>query len=288
MSIQQVLRGSAATISVTFQDQDGNPRAAGDTTVTVTRADGTALVTDGAAVDGATEGVKAFTLSAADTATLDRLTATWSEDGGSIDTSSVDIVGGYYFTPAEARTAGPKLSDEDKYPDALILSARRAVEEECERITGRSFVPRFRRVVLNGSDRETLWLPNPDVRRVRALSVDGAAVLPEDTLIQGAAGHITARRGAFGYGNGNVVVTYEYGLDAPPQRIKTAALIRVRDVLSSTKTGVPDRATFQIVDGRVFGVPQPGVRGSSTGIPEVDAAYEEWAFHRGTAAAVPI
>ncbi len=289
----QILRGAPATVGVTLLDQYGQPRSGGDVTVTVTRADGTALLTDAAAVDGAQPGDKQVTLNPSDTNTLDRLSFVWQEDGGQTIEQSVEVVGGYYFTLDEARKAGPNLEDEDKYPDALVLRARQAVEEwiEAARVTNRAFVPRFATAKVNGNDRSTLLLPHPDLRRIRSLGVRNAAGVfyadGLDNLRIDASGRLTSPLGSFSYGVHNVEVAYEYGLDGPPERIKTAALFLLRETLKLTKTGAPDPATFQIVEGRVFGIPQPGQRGSRTGIPHVDEALDEWAFTRGTAASVP-
>jgi hypothetical protein len=287
----QIFRGAPATVNVTLADQYGEPRSGGDVVVTVTRADGTAIRTEVAAVDGATTGVKQITLDPADTNALDELRFAWQEEDGQAIETTVEVVGGYYFTVGEARKAGPGLDDADKYPDALVRAARATVEEWIEKVTGRAFVPRFTSARLSGNDRQTLWLPHPDVRRVRSLGVrnptgvfyaDGL-----DTLGIDGAGRITAPLGSFPYGAHNIEVAYEYGLDSPPQRIKTAALMLIREALKFTKTGAPDSATYQVIEGRVFGIPQPGVRGSRTGIPHVDEALDEWEFKRGSAASVP-
>ncbi|HNH37980.1 MAG TPA: hypothetical protein PK912_06010, partial [Microthrixaceae bacterium] len=76
---EQILAGSSATITGRFRDQDGDlVDPTGPVTVTVTRSDGTAVLTAAATTaPSGTVGVRQAALSAAQTATLDELTATW-------------------------------------------------------------------------------------------------------------------------------------------------------------------------------------------------------------------
>jgi hypothetical protein len=283
MATQRILQNVPASLSVTLVDSDGSPRAAvGDVSVEVKRADGTVLVAETAAIAGT--GVGAFTapLTAAQASSLDELSATWTEVGGGIYQTTVDIVGGYYFSIDEARRAAPNFTDKQKYPDALVLKVRQEVEEECERICNRAFVPRFRRLSMLGNGCERLMLPNVDLRAVKALTIDGATVAPSALSVQtfGEVRYING--GRFGWlrptGRG-LEVSYEYGLDSPPADLRRAALIRFASRLSLSKTGVPDRAEFQIVDGRAFTLTTPGVRGSHTGIREVDEVYDAYAYN---------
>jgi hypothetical protein len=295
VSITQILRGAPATLSAVFRDQYGSARTAGAVTVTITRADGTALLTNAVTNNGTDPGTKEVQLSAIATNVLDRLHCVWQELNGQTVEQFVEVVGGYYFSIDEARQAGPGFEDSAKYPDALVLRARANVEQwiESPKVTGRAFVPRFATAVLDGDDRQSLVLPNPDVRRIRSLSVSSGS-MPYvgdqdalDALQVDGVGRLYAPLYGFPYGVRNVEVAYEFGLDAPPARIKSAALYLVREVLKYTKTGAPDSATWQMIDGRVFGISQPGQRGSRTGIPHVDEALDEWAFSRGSAASVP-
>lgn len=293
MPNSQILRGAPAVISVTLSDQNGQPRIGGVTTVTVKRFDDTTILTNAATSNGATTGVKQVTLDASVTNQLDELSCVWQETAGQTIEQTVEVVGGYYFTISEARAAGPNLDDVVKYPDVLVIRARQAVEEwiESRKVTGRAFVPRFRTAKVSGNDRQVITLPDSDLRRVRSLGVRTPSGVfyadAIDNLRIDASGRLTTPLGLFVHGVHNVEVTYECGFDAPPERIKTAALFLLRETLKFTKTGAPDPATFQIIEGRVFGVSQPGSRGSRTGIPHVDEALDEWTFDRGSAASVP-
>ena len=70
-----------------------------------------------------------------------------------------------------------------------------------------------------------------------------------------------------------VAVTYTHGYDLPPYRIRRAAMIATR--VWTTKGPVDDRATQIAADGATINLATPGVLGSVTGIPEVDAAITQ-------------
>jgi hypothetical protein len=70
-----------------------------------------------------------------------------------------------------------------------------------------------------------------------------------------------------------VTVTYTHGYDTPPLRIRRAAMIATR--IWTTRGPVDDRATQIAADGATVNLSTPGVRGSVTGIPEVDAAISQ-------------
>lgn len=277
-----------ATLSVFLMDADGGYREpVGAITVSAVRANGDILFTARDAGVGIGVGEYTTDLTADDTATLDRLTVTWTEAGAGAYATTADVVGGFYFSPDEARTAAPGITDTAKYPTSLILDIRNEVEEEAERITGRAFVPRYRRVVLDA--RYGLRTPDIDVRKVRRLTVNGV----DSPVSVGAGGQLypllrsqVANAGPgypeYGYYGvaGELVIEYEYGTDSPPADLKRAALVRFVDRLGLAKSGAPSRNEYQIIDGQAFTVTQPGVRGSLTGIREVDAVYAAYAVSR--------
>ena len=277
---QQILRGVAATLSWQNIDQDGLAAApAGAVTVTVTRADGTAIAT-GAATSGSGSAARTYSLSAANNQLLDLLTVVWTDAGdASTHTTYVEVVGGFYFTLAEARASDAALQNPDKYPDALIIATRREVEEEFERICGVSFVPRFRRDIVSGSGRSTLLLDRHPVRTVRAIwtysDADDYTAWSSDelaTVVLDEWGLLTSRTGlAFGYGARNLAVAYEHGMTRPPAEVKRAAMQRLRSRMNSSMSGIPDRATsFSVAEGGTYSLDTPGPY--KTGMPEVDAA----------------
>lgn len=286
---QRILQGAVATLTTTFLDQNGSPAdAAGAVTVGVNQADGTVVLAAGTAAAHGTAGVYTVALSAAQTAAMNLLTATWTDAGNSaVHVSTHEIVGGFLFSIADARAADPTLSDQTKYPDAAILLARQEVEEECEMICDRAFVPRYRRETLSGASRTDITLSANDIRIVRSVRVynpPGSSTFITLTASQ-LAGLSMERNGTitrtdfavFDEGMSNVIVECEFGLDRPPTDLKRAALIRLRTRLNLNNSGINDRAlSWQSADGGTYRLDTADAW--KTGIPEVDAAYNRWSL----------
>jgi hypothetical protein len=215
---------------------------------------------------------------------LDHLDVSWTATiGGSavILSDRVEVVGGFLFGLAEARASDPSLSDPVRYPVATLAARRIQVEQECERLCGWAFVPRFARAVLDGSGGFTLRLPHLRLRSLRALSTriqpggSTTVVSPLTDVAVSVDGTVTRMDGGyFPAGVNNIVAEYEHGADAPSETLKDAAMIRLRSRLNLTRSGVPDRVnSYTTPDGSVYRVNVP-TRGT-TGIPEVDAVYQD-------------
>lgn len=282
---QRTLRAAPATIVCAIRDADGELTApAGTVTVTITRDDGTIVATDRATTqaedaEGEIVGLYTAGLTAAETADLDVLTCVWADDIDPRVTTQVEIVGGYYFSVADARAFDRSLASDGTYTDAGIRAARREVEDECERITRCAWVPRYgtgtAAVPCLGS--KTAVLPVFAVRRLRSvtsvygsieteLDVDGISVTEWGEL-----------RRASGFPGDRLEVAFEWGTDGPPSDLRHAALTRLRSRLNMENTAVPDRATsFSLQAGGVWTLAQPGRAGFDTGLPEVDAVYQRY------------
>lgn len=287
-SLTRVARSWPATLTHTFEVDETPTDAAGVVSVVVTDAN-TALVTSGTATHAGT-GVYTYALPAQ--AALAELTVSWSGSISGTTVAEVDlveIVGGFYFSLAEGRNSDAALSDPAKYTAAALAEARVEVEQECEEITGRAFVPRYRRVVLDGSGSSELLLPDADIRTIRAARVasraDGtfvplntaqlAALVPGEDDVLRRVDYLTWTEG-----RGNVILEYEYGLDAPPSELKRKALLRLRSQANVGKSGIPDRAlSFSTVEGGTYRMAQPSRY--STGIPDIDAVYLRYARGAG-------
>ena len=283
---EQILRGSAATISATFRDQDGDAAdPSGTVTVGVADEAGTTVVAAGTATTTVSTGVRSYTLTPATTADLRVLVATWT-DGTVTTTTRTEVVGGYYASVRAIRQSDPVLEDPRKYPAAAIVAARRAVETEFENYCGVSFVPRYRRVRLDGTGDDEMTLPDLELRRVLSVrEYDGNLAYVDYTPAQLAAipaapNGVAVRTTdhVFLEGDRNVVVEYEHGYDRPPADILEAFFLRVRDVLNRSNRGVPDRATTFTSDvGGTYSLLVAGRGGSITGIPDVDVALRRHA-----------
>lgn len=272
---ERIVAGTAATLTATFVDQHGEPAdPAGTVTVRVQAADGTDVLPAGTSttVDGTSRSVA---LTAAQTAALGVLTATWTDGGDSSALTSLhEICGGVYFSVAAARDRDPGLQSRTI---AELLRLRRDVEDEFESICDVAFVPRFARVRRAGSGRSALLLPDPMVRRVRSVrtSSDGtnwttftadelAAIGVDDS------GLITRLDGGT-FPAGDVIVEYEHGYDQPPAEIARYAIKRLRLLANEPTSGVPSRATsFQVGEGGTFRL-QTASR-FAVGDPDIDAA----------------
>lgn len=287
---QRVLQGAPATLRVTLADQDGTAvNAAGALTVAVTRADGTVLVPAGTATSHGLTGAYSVALTAAQTAVLDELTAVWTDAGdGSTTTTVHEIVGGFFFTIADARNSNDGLlADPVVYPDAKILEKRQQVEDEAEEICDVAFVPRYARVTLDGDGSPDLLLAHNRIRTVRSVRVypyKGASTYTALSQAQ-LAGLVVDNLGkltrtdfaVFAQGRGNVVVEYEHGYDQPQADLREAALVRLRSRLNKQKSAVDERATsFTAENGQTFKLST--AEAYKTGIPEVDAAYGRYSL----------
>jgi hypothetical protein len=300
-STTRVAKTAPATLSHTFVVGETPTDPTGATaTVAITDANGAAVVASTAATHG-TAGV--FTYALAGQSQLARYTAAWTATfSGSavVETDYVEVAGGFYFDLAVARGSDASLADTAKYPLAALVTARQEVEDECEQICDRAFVPRYRRAVLDGSGTSDLLLTDAawavdgrsagDVRTIRAASVapQVGQTFVALTSAQLAALYVTAdgqlRRtdaNIWTEGVGNVIVEFEYGWDSPPPDLVRAALIRLRTRLNWNRSGVPDRASsFTAADGGTYRLDLPGA--FKTGIPEVDAVYARYSRRSGT------
>lgn len=291
----RVLRTAAAVLSHTFEVGEEPTDADGTVTVTVTDANGE-QVTTGDAGHGDT-GVYTFALDGqAAVALLDVAWSATVSGAAVVEHDTVEIVGGFFFTLRQGRNSDPVLADTDRYPGEQLVDKRLQVEAECEAICDRAFVPRYARVVLDGTGSPELVLAHPDpdrsvadVRRVRSVSMAQRAdqTFTDFTTAELAAVRVgadgTLRRldgQAFYEGYSNVIVEYEYGLDTPPADLVQAALTRLRIRLNVANSAVPDRAaSFTSVEGGTYRLTMPD--SYQTGVPDVDAVYGRYSRRSG-------
>lgn len=280
---QRILRAAGATVSIQWADGDGLPVAPTAPVLLDVRSSllNAAVVSDRAAT-GTGSGAYSATLSAAETALLDLLTLSWQDSASRTATTYAEVVGGYYFTPAELREFDTSLDDPARYTDAAIVRARRQVEDEFEQIAGVAFVPRYRLVIADGTGTSTLYLRT---RRVRVVSE--LEIVDPDTDTRSAAdaelwyhtidaSRLVCTAGAvWPAGRGNVLVHVEHGYDRPPEDLKVAAMRRCRQKLNATRGGIPDGADrWTTQDGSIVYATIPG-RGR-IGDPDIDAVLARY------------
>lgn len=249
-------------------------------TVTITRADGTALVTN-ASLTRVSAGVYRYSL--APQTNLNRLlaNATGVFSGQSaVVPLEVEIVGGFYWTVAELRAWDASLVDTVKYPDDRVLAVRNQVETEFEDHCRRAFVLRYEREILTGDGTFDLWLRRAEPRNVIKLVVDGVDITSTVSLIaDDEAKKLLHRRDDVWsqISFDNIVIEYEWGRQTPPPRIIEASMKRARGKLVASKARIDERATMmQIPDFGSFNLATAGKGGSITGIPEVDIVLEDY------------
>lgn len=272
MSLLRVLVTTRVTVAHAFRVDGVLTDAAGDVTVTVARLDGTDAGS-GTATHGTT-GVYTFALTPSDV--VDLWTVTWSGSIGGATVAVrdiVEIVGGFLFGLDEARE---ELKIPTSTSDATLAAKRIEVEQECEgRCCQQAFVPRFEREILSGSGSERLTLRHPLVRSVRAVTVSGTAWTPAQLATIGPTddGLLCLPAGSeWPVGLGNVIVEYEYGMDAPPYGLSSAAITRLGSKLSARSNAIPARAlSYVAADGGSYRLSLP--TRYTTGIPDVDAEY---------------
>ena len=267
-----------ATLSATFYDSDGESAVdPGTVTVTITRSDGSAVVT-GAATSGS--GAAARTYSLAAQTRLDHLTVVWSGSlGGRRVTTAVEVVGAFYAELGEIR-ALDALSNTSNYPTAKLERARNQAEDAFEDVTGVAWVRRHARELLDGTGVPRLTLGHQEPRSLIAVSIDGAAAadltafrLYPFSVVERTAGATWPKEAAGG--GQNVVVEYTHGFDEPPADLREAFLVYVRDRLLMGNSRIPDRASLMSTDFGTFSLVTAGGQ-RYTGLPDVDAVLQRY------------
>jgi hypothetical protein len=278
--ILRVLRTSKSTLSRTFTLDGVATSATGSVVVTVTRLDGTVVESGNASGPDASLAYS-YTFSGRDV--VDELIVTWSGTfGGDLityDQDRIEVVGGFFFSIDEGRAVDASLASTAKFPYAFLVDKRTETEDECERICGQAFVPRFRRVTVNGTGSSNLMMPDPMIRNIRSVKVGATTFNPTDTALVGFsdAGMIYLSQGwipGVPIGLKNITIEYEHGWDRPPTDIVRGAKIRFKSLALYGRSQLPDRAERMVtVDQQggtvVYGSPST----EKVGIPEVDAAY---------------
>lgn len=280
MDIDRITRGTSAVLSVTFYGDEQPTNADNDVIVDVERANGTQVVVSEVATSVG-NGTYEFVLPPEPEVTI--LTASWSGyfSGASTTIETyAEVVGGEFFTLRELRGSDSVLTNTTKYPTEKLREARLAVEAEFEGICERSFMPRYARERLIGNGDGTLWVSNAQPLKVLSCSVNGEdwsdkefTTPPYNLRV------LCVPDGSYWPRDSRVVIEYVYGMPYVPRRIKNAAIKRAKSQLVSSNSRIDERATIMNVpDFGNFVLATPGVRGSLTGIPEVDVVLQEYAL----------
>ncbi len=276
----------------------------------VAASDGTVLLT-AAATAGTGANPRTVPLAPAQTTSLDTLALTWHTTIATVAMAfhtGAEVVGAHLFTVAEARAFDKQqLASASKYGEATIEEARARIADAFAAICGVQFVPRFRRVVLDGQVPQSQWgygwatdpflrlplvnglaLPDPRVTALRSVetrdigqaawvALTGADLADVILLPEGVIYRET--RGGWPWGRRNVRVGYECGYAQPPFDIRRAALELL--VFQLVARDLPSNAVLQVSDLGNFRVAVAGERtGQWFGLPPVDSVLERYARQR--------
>lgn len=298
-----VLKANTATITATYLVGE-TPTAAGAVTVTITNDRGTTLATGSATSAGV--GVYSFTLTPTHTAAVDILTATWVSGTLGTITTTVEVVGGFYFGLDKLR-AMPDLDNPVRYPTERLIARRDWITGLIEREVRTSFVERYHHEsrpvgTLQFADPYNPYLPKPVASNqpvgilwttdqfpisVVDIAFDGVS-LDSTTL---ATMHTAYGRGEIYSGTWSTalwaltryarVVDIRYTAaytTRVPSDVHEAALVAARHKLLNTEgeSAIPSRATSITNEYGNITMATPGKNGSITGIPEVDEVIEAW------------
>lgn len=289
----RTLRTTKLTLARTFFLDEQPTGATGAVTVAITRLDGTAVQSGAASGPDASQ---QYTYLFNGSDTLDVLLVTWTAtvagDALVIDSDQIEVCGGYLFSLAEGRAVDTALSSTSKYPTSLLTQKRVETEDECERICGQAFVPRFSREIYDGRGESFLRVRWPWIRTIRSISIrntPGGAYTPLTTpelanVVGGDDGVLRLDAGVswpstgyfwgsvFAMGRRNIIVEYEHGLDYPPPDLVRGAKFRFKSLVLQSTSALPDRAErIATVATGVLILANPSE--DKTGIPEVDACY---------------
>lgn len=268
----RILAGTRADITVRVL-KDGVPTTpTGTLTYSVADATG-AVVATGTPTTPST-GVLSLVLTAAQ-ATVGTLTVTWgglvfgSEPAVELETT-VDVIGAWLFTLAEARESIPQ----NQFPDAKVIEGRDRVTERFEEVLGFALGRRYFRETLNGDGRGVLILRELKAKTLRAIETRSGSTwtaLTSDELaycqLEGN-GLVTRESGYWPTGTQNIRVGYEAGLDPIPLDIKRAGLDYLKFALMDNNT--QQQATAVNNEKGTFTLSKPGDLAYFTGLPSVD------------------
>lgn len=279
------VQGAPITVTFASVDSDGEPSEVdpGVVTVTITRANGEAVVTN--AATAGTGATRTYLIGADVTETLDELHVTWSTTTATIGRDVVNIVGRPFVSLADLRGTEDSLGVLEDYDAADLIRARNEVESMFDRACGGalSFVPKFAVASVYCDADYWLRLPHYFVRSVRWVKYGASSGTPVDftsydlatTVLPEESGMVSITGGAWPVGR--LLVGYEHGMNAPPEDVARAAKQAIRRQANLARSGVDSRAmSYTSPMGEVQRFPTPGLGPWTTGVPEVDEVLADY------------
>ena len=284
---RQILRDSAETLTVTVYSGETGTDADGAVTIGIVDEAGATVVASGTSATSAGSGVYTYALAAQ--SNLKNLTATWSGTWGSAMEFQThhEVVGGWYATPAEVRNMDSISGESSTFPLADLIDAIDYAAAIIDDYTGVSWVQRYHRFVLNGTDTDTIRLPVMFPTTLLSASVDGSALsaskIAEVAMFDD--GLLQRKSDLWDYTDpGNlVVIEVEAGVDThAPNDIRWAARTLARFHLLEQVSKIPSQAISVQSEFGQIQLAQPGMNRPSP-LPDVNVILNRHR-HRGPTA----
>lgn len=279
----RIVAATAATLTFQGIDSDGEPADPGTVTVGVVDAYGTEVVAPSTAT--VTVGsTRTVTLTPAQTAQVDRLTATWTVSGVVVGRTQHDVVGGVYVNTATIRADGSTaLSDTVEHPASELIQARTEVEYQFERSCRRAFVPRFTTEIVESCGGDTLVMRTPNLREVVwAQTWTGVAWVDVSATVADVAANDSglAVLPSGRWPAGRIRIGYRHGMDRCPPDLRKAAVEAISYRIHADRSGVDPRATnFVSTETGTLQLATPGLGIWVTAIPTVDAVLKDYRWN---------
>ena len=202
-------------------------------------------------------------------------------------TTTAEVVGNFYTTPAEVRALDMIVGESATFPAAEIVDAIEYATEIIDDYVGAPFVQRYQRDVLNGSGSQVLRLTKMFPKTILAATIDGTALSASE--IADAAvfddGTIQRKDGVWSYTTpGNlVIVDYEHGsATTAPNDIRWCARTLARYHLLEQVSRIPDRAISVQSEFGQIQLAQPGMN-RPTPLPDVNVVLNRHRHRAPTA-----
>ncbi len=284
---RQVLRGTAETLSVTFYPGETATDADGAVTIGIVAEPGGTAVPSGTSTSSSGSGVYTYDLQAQ--TDLKKLTATWTGTWGTVMTFDThhEVVGGWLAVPAEVRAMDSISGETTAFPAADLVAAIDYATQIINDYTGVSWVQRYHREVLNGTNAQAIRVSQMFPTTLLSASIDGTAFTAQEKTDTALFDDGTMQRKSdiWDYTDpGNkVIVEYEAGVGTvAPNDIRWAARTLARYHLLEQVSRIPDRAISVASEFGNIQLAQPGMN-RPTPLPDVNVVLNRHRHRAPTA-----
>ncbi len=295
--MSQLLAGAGPYSLRKTWEVDGSATDVGDVTIGIVDGNGDEIVAVLTATTNNADGT--YTYSLADQSNPDQLTITWIRTDTSAELiDRVELVGNWLFTESQARafrakadatSANIPLASASEYTDAMIADGRLEIQDLLEQWTGRSWVPRYCRVELQGNSSPILPLGGiprtsdgfslnrsgrtNDIAQLLTLTVGGTSQTVTNYVVDPIGNNLISKSATFPLATRanpyNVIVEYVYGMPTIVDGVDRIALKLLVDRL--VPSSFPDRALSVDNDFGTTRFVQPGgPMNNVSSIPEVN------------------